>query len=353
MVNTSAIALDFPFAEAPVFGSVIKVAPGIFWTRIPLPYRLDHVNIYLVEDGDGWTVIDAGISDEVSRAAWQALIGGPLSGIRLTRLIVTHHHPDHIGLAGWLCERFNIPLLTSQTAYLTCLSISLSPDMLARVSGFYTSHGMDTATTARVASDGHRYLKMVTALPPTFIRLVDGDTLSIGGRDFQVLAGNGHAPEHLMLYCESEKVLLVGDQVIAKITPNVSVSAIDPEGDPLGLFVRSLHTVCKLIPNDALILPGHQLPFRGLHIRCNQLLAHHQERCSLILKSCRRRPNSVAELVPVLFPDTVDPHQLGFAFSETFAHVNYLHRARRLARQTSKDGMYRFVACEGQFAAIC
>src|SRR5580704_3633823 len=195
-----ATPLVFPFPDPPDRGRVIEVAPGILWARIPLPFRLDHVNVYFLDDGDGWTVVDTGIDSPGARAAWEALLAAPVSGRPLTRLIVTHVHPDHIGLAGWLTERFDIPLTTSQTAYIECLNLSLAPGKLQApvYRNFYLRNGLDEATTALIATMGHDYLGMVAPLPPTFERLVAGDRLRIGGRDFDVLAGDGHAPEQLM-----------------------------------------------------------------------------------------------------------------------------------------------------------
>lgn len=331
--------LQFPFPEAPVTASTTEVAPGILWTRIPLPFRLDHVNIYLIEDGDGWAVVDTGIGDDATRDVWEALVAGPLAGRRLTRLIVTHFHPDHIGLAGWLCERFGIDLWTSQTSYLGCINISLSPGALDAkpYHDFYLRHGLDSATTALVATQGHNYLRMVTPLPPVFTRLVDGDTLKIGGRRFEVLSGNGHAAEQLMLYSPEDRIFLAADQVLAKITPNISVWAVDPDGDPLGLYFRSLRALKSGIPADALVLPGHQLPFVGLHTRCAQLIEHHEVRCGMIAEACRLAPCSVADLVPVMFTRKLDPHQLSFAFSEVHAHVNFMVRRGELAWTGSRD----------------
>lgn len=318
--------LVHPFAEPPQIGEVTEVAPGILWTRLSLPFRLDHVNIYLIDDGDGWAVLDAGIGSKQTRAMWEALAAGPLAGRRLTRLIVTHFHPDHIGLAGWLCERFDMPMLTSQTSWLGCINVSLNPDGLsaAHYRDFYLSHGMDEATANEVMTQGHGYLRMVTPLPPTFQRVVAGDTLRIGGRLFQVMTGDGHAPEQVMLYCAEERLFLAADQVLAKITPNVSVWAVDPDGDPLGLYIRSLNALRGGLPEDTLVLPGHQLPFLGLHTRCAQLVAHHTDRCGLLAAACATAPRSVAELVPVMFSRPLDPHQLSFAFSEVHAHVNYM-----------------------------
>ncbi|GIL00144.1 MAG: MBL fold metallo-hydrolase [Alphaproteobacteria bacterium] len=317
----------------------------MLWARLALPFRLDHVNIYLIDDGDGWAVVDAGIGNAASEAAWEALAAGPLAGRRLTRLIVTHLHPDHIGLAGWLCERFDLPLLTSQTTWLGCLNISLSPGALeAQVyRDFYLEHGLDRATTELVATQGHHYLKMVRPLPPTFRRIVAGDTLQIGGRPFQVLTGDGHAPEQVMLYNPTDRLFLAADQVLAKITPNVSVWAVDPTGDPLGLYLRSLARLKAELPGDAFVLPGHQLPFGGLPVRIDELVAHHMARCALIGEAAAARPCSVAELVPVLFPRPLDPHQFGFAFSEVHAHVNYMVGRGDLVWRQPLDGAHRVV----------
>lgn len=335
--------LHFPWKAAPATGEVIEVAPGILWTRIALPFRLDHVNIFLIDDGDGWAVLDTGISDAPTRQVWETLVAGPLAGRRLTRLIVSHMHPDHIGLAGWLCERFGLPMLTTQTSYLSCINISLSPGAMEAkpYQDFYRRHGMDDATAALVATQGHGYLRMVTPLPPTFRRLVAGDTLTIGGRDFDVMTGDGHAPEQLMLYLREENLFLAADQVLAKITPNIGVWAVDPDGDPLGLFLRSLRAIEKTIPVDALVLPGHQLPFRGLHERARELADHHEERCGLIAAACETAARSVADLVPVVFTRTLDPHQLSFAFSEVHAHVNYMVGRGELVWQQDGAGHLR------------
>jgi glyoxylase-like metal-dependent hydrolase (beta-lactamase superfamily II) len=344
--TTDSEALVYPHPEAPAAGQVLEVAPGILWARIPLPFRLDHINVYLIEDGAGWAILDTGIGNDATRALWEAMAQGPLAGRAFTRLIVTHAHPDHIGLAGWLCERFGLPLLTSQTSYLNCLNVSLSPGALDAkpYRDFYLRHGLDAAATQRVATQGHAYLRMVSGLPPTFERVVAGDTLEIGGRNFEVLTGNGHAPEQAMLYCAADKVFLAADQVLAKITPNISVWAVEPTGDPLGLYVRSLGEIRARLPADALVLPGHQLPFHGLHARAAELIAHHEKRCALIAAACRTAPRSAAELVPVLFTRQLDPHQMSFAFSETLAHVNYMLRRGELAWADGSDAVERVVA---------
>jgi glyoxylase-like metal-dependent hydrolase (beta-lactamase superfamily II) len=321
--------LEFPFAQPPKTGEVVELAPGIFWARLALPFRLDHVNIYFIEDGAGLALIDTGIDNTGSRAAWEALLAGPLAGRKLTRIIATHFHPDHIGLAGWLCERFDLELAMSQTEYLMALNIRLDPSALKSepYRSFYRSHGLGEDETEILLGNGLQYLRMVSPPPRTFLRLTAEDRAAIGGRTFEAMTGAGHSPEQVMLYSAADNVILSGDQALAKISPNVSVEAMDPGGDPLGLYLRSLDKLKRTLPEDVLVLPGHNLPFIGLRIRADELIAHHEARCMAILEACRVKPQTVAELVPVIFGRRIDdPHQLVFAFGEALAHVNRIIR---------------------------
>ena len=208
---------------------------------------------------------------------------------------------------------------------------------------FGTDNGLDPETTTLVLTRGHEYLRLVTSLPPTFRRLVAGDTLKIGGRIFSVHTGDGHAPEQVMLYCAAEKLFLGADQVLAKISPNVSVWAVEPEGDPLGLYLRSLKTLDDTIAEDALVLPGHQLPFYGLQIRIDELIKHHNRRCAAIAEACHKGPRSAAELVPVIFHHKLDPHQMGFAFAEVQAHINFMMQQGELAWAEPRNGVQRMI----------
>ncbi|MAY88720.1 MBL fold metallo-hydrolase [Arenibacterium halophilum] len=331
--------LQFPLDAPPDYGTVQEVAEGVLWLRIPLPFQLDHVNIYLLRDGDGWAMIDTGIKTKQAIEMWETLFDGPLKGFQITRIIVTHHHPDHIGLAGWLCDRTGAQLLTSQTAFMTCRVISLAPQDFGsrQYFDFYSSHGMESEAAGLVAIQGNEYLKLVSPLPTTYLRLVLGDLLTIGERQFRVLTGDGHAPEQIMLYCEADRLLFAADQVLERISPNVSVFAGEPNGDPLGHFLRSLRLLGSEIPDDTLVLAGHRRPFLGLHQRCAELEEHHEERCDRIRKACAERPHSVAELVPILFTRPLDPHQMSFAFSETLAHANRLIRRGEI-EEIEKDG---------------
>lgn len=335
----------FPFPQPPANGSFLEIAPGLLWLRMPLPYRLDHINIYLIEDGDGWCVLDAGIHDEATIELWKALFAGPLVGTRLTRLIVTHHHPDHIDMAGWLCREAGIPLLVSQTAYLACANLVLDPGSPQdrQFHDFYLSHGVAPEVADLMGTKGLEYLRKVSPLPNTYLRLLSADTMTIGARKFRVLAGDGHAPDQIMLYCAEDRLFISADQVIAKISPNVAVWPSEPDGDPLGHFLRTTRQIRDNLPDDVLVLPGHQLPFRGLHARCNELVEHHDKRCDLIREATQDRALTANELVPVIFHRELDLHQFGFAFSETLAHVNRMLRRGELRKTTGGDGLIRYL----------
>lgn len=335
--------LAHPHPTAPAPGEAIEVAPGILWARMPLPFRLNHVNIYAIDDGDGWAVVDTGIGNPRTKEVWQALLAGPLAGRRLTRLIVTHMHPDHVGAAGWLAETLGLPLDMTETEYLQALVLTTDPASLAEepYRSFYVRNGLDPAATEAVVTRGHDYLRMLTGLPRTFRRVIAGDKLIIGGRAFDVLTGGGHASEQMMLFEPRDGLLLSADQVLPRISPNVSVYPRDPQGDPLGIFLRSLRSLKAAIPPEALVLPGHDLPFQGLHERLDAMARHHEERCADIITACRDQPRSGAELVPFVFDRELDPHQTGFAFSEILAHVNYLLRRGRLRAVESGDGVHR------------
>jgi glyoxylase-like metal-dependent hydrolase (beta-lactamase superfamily II) len=330
-------------AKVPL-GVPIEVMPGVMWIRLALPFALNHVNIYLIDDGKGWAVLDTGLGDLATQQVWQALLDKHIDR-PLTRLIVTHFHPDHIGMAGWLAEKYRLPVYMSQTEYLLSRNIHLDPGALdaEHYRRFYLRHGLDAETTQRVVTQGHAYLRFVTGLPPTFERLVNGDRLNLGGRDFQVITGGGHSPEQVVLYCAAERIFFSADQVLSKISPNVSVTATIPNGNPLNDYLRSLAALGEIIPPDALVLPGHGLPFHNAPSRIKELAAHHQARCDQILEACVAEPRSVAELVPLLFHRPLDPQQTSFAFSEILAHVNLLLSKGQLEAADTAPGLVRYV----------
>ncbi|HEY0420687.1 MAG TPA: MBL fold metallo-hydrolase, partial [Acetobacteraceae bacterium] len=250
---------------------------------------------------------------------------------------------DHAGLAGWLAERCELELATSQTEYLVCQNMRHNPAAIDSPAHrqFYLHHGLPEAAVELLLTRGHAYLRMTTDLPPSYRRLAAGQRLRIGGRDFEVMTGGGHSPEQVMLLCRAERLFFPADQVLARISPNISVHAWEPEGDPLGEYLLSLERIRTELGDDVLVLPTHNLPFRGLHLRVGELLAHHDERCDRIIAACAEAPLSAAAMLPVLFPRALDEHQTGFAFGEVLAHVNYLLREGALVAWDDADGVRR------------
>jgi glyoxylase-like metal-dependent hydrolase (beta-lactamase superfamily II) len=342
--------IDYPFDQLPEPGAALAVADGVHWLRMPLPFALDHINLWLLEDGAGLVAVDTGIALDPVKDAWRAVLAGArensaLAGRCLTRLIVTHFHPDHVGLAAWLEAETGAPLWMTQGEYLTAhlVAAGIAPFGVATMLDFFRAHGLDAERLAALEKRGNAYKRGVPELPATFQRLAAGDTLAIGGRDWRVIVGYGHAPEHASLYCEALGVLIAGDMLLPRISTNVSVFAANPQGDPLGLFLASIERLTAL-PEDTLVLPSHGRPFRGLHARVAQLAAHHEERCADLLAACAVRPQSAAELLPVLFGRPIeDAHQTMFAMGEAIAHLNHLEIQRRLER-TIENGIIRYAS---------
>jgi glyoxylase-like metal-dependent hydrolase (beta-lactamase superfamily II) len=344
--NPDAPSLVFPHTQPPAPGALVEIAPGVQWFRLPLPYRLDHVNIYLIKDDSGWTVLDTGLGTNACRTTWESILSGPLAGQRLTSMIVTHFHPDHVGLAGWLADRLGLPLSMPRPEYLYSLALQYAPgDLGADMHRpFYRRHGLSHEVTEAVLGRGHEYLRQTTGVPTTYHRIQHGDTLRIDARAFLVITGGGHALEQAMLYRPEEQLFFAADQVIARISPNVSVHAMEPDLDALGIYLRSLSGLRDLVAPHVLVLPGHGLPFYGLHHRIAELIEHHTQRCAAIADACRPKPLSVADIVPQVFHRELDEHQTGFAFGEVLAHVNHMLGLGQLMVYTGGDGIDRYRA---------
>lgn len=342
--------IEYPFDQLPEPGAALAVADGVHWLRMPLPFALDHINLWLLEDGAGLVAVDTGIALDPVKDAWRTVLAGShensvLAGRCLTQQIVTHFHPDHLGLAAWLEAETGAPLWMTQGEYLTAhlVAAGLAPFGVATMLDFFRAHGLDAERLAALEKRGNAYKRGVPAIPATYNRLIEGDTLSIGGHAWRVIVGHGHAPEHASLYCESLGVLIAGDMLLPRISTNISVFAANPAGDPLGLFLDSIARLTTL-PVDTLVLPSHGRPFRGLHARVAQLRVHHEERCADLLAACAARPHSAAELLPVLFGRPIeDAHQTMFAMGEAIAHLNHLEKRRRLERQI-ENGIIRYAS---------
>lgn len=309
-----------------------EVAPGLRGMRLPLPFALNHVNIWLLDDGPGITLIDAGLGDERTRVHWQALLQSDLKGRAIHRLIVTHFHPDHMGQAGWLAAATGAPLWMTRTEWLMGRMLALDTSEAFVEAGRVADleAGLEQEIVLRRARRGNAYRPKVTEPPATYRRIVGGEVIRIDGSDHEVLIGRGHAPEMACLFCPERNLLIAADQVLSRISPNVSVSPLEPLGDPLGAFLSSLDGFRRL-PPDVLVLPSHGHPFRGLHARIDQLIHHHEERLQRALAACRD-PATAIQIMPHLFDRRLDEHQLGFAIGETLAHLNYLWHRGQLQR---------------------
>ncbi len=349
--------LHYPLGETvPAPGEALEVAPGIRWARMGLPFALDHVNLFLLRDTfegrEGWTVVDCCIDAPASREQWERIIATGLDGLPVVRVLVTHMHPDHIGLAHWLCARFDAPLWISATDYYAARAAMQN----AAGSGghpaadFFASHGLrDEAALAKIRQRTRYYLDMVPAVPPAYRRLMDGRAVRIGGRDWRCIAGYGHAPEHIALYSADfpedvhggAGVLLGGDMALPRISTNVSVFDVEPESDALTLFLQSIDRFLEL-PEGCYTLPAHGKPFTGLHIRVGQLHDHHRDRLAEVLSACAAGPRSAADILPVLFRRALDAHQTTFAMGEALAHLHALWHGGQLRRARDEDGIWRF-----------
>jgi glyoxylase-like metal-dependent hydrolase (beta-lactamase superfamily II) len=336
-------SLEYPWRDTPQPGSATQVAPGVHWISMPLPFKLDHINLWLLRDGDGWTIVDCGIGDAGTRALWEQLF---VEKKNIKRVIVTHYHPDHAGNAAWLCKRFGVELWMTQGEYLTAHAVrSSSAGYTAEaVLAVFRRNGLDEERGASMSAmrGNNRYAELVPDFPVSYRRIIEGDIVKIGSNGWRAIIGHGHAPEHLSLYCKELNVVIAGDMLLSTISTNVSVWSIDPEGDPLRLFLDSVARYREL-PADVLVLPSHGRPFRGAHRRVQQLEQHHQERFTELMQSLSE-PKSAGDLLGVLFRRPLDAHQTFFAMGEAIAHLHCLYYAGKARRAVGTDGIMRYAA---------
>lgn len=332
--------LDYPFAAPPTAPVTLQVAPGVLWLRLALPWALNHINLWLIEDNAGYALVDTGLGDETTRALWPQILA--VLGRPLTRIIATHYHPDHLGNAQWLSELAGVPVHMSFGEYLLAHALhnqSAGYDM-ASLHAHFLRHGLDETRLLQMKARGNIYRRGVPELPQHFRRIIAGDVLTMAGRNWTTIAGHGHSPEHISLHCAEAGVLISGDMLLPRITTNISVPAATPEENAVGRFLDSLQHF-RPLPVDTLVLPAHGLPFHGIHARLDQLARHHDERDATILGALAT-PQHAAGLLPVLFPRPLDAHQLLFAMGEAIAHLNHLWRQGRLQRLEDADGTIRF-----------
>lgn len=334
--------LRYPFETPPGEGEALEVALGIHWIRMPLPMKLDHVNCYALDDGDSWTVIDTGLDSRRSRAIWTTLLAGPLAGKPVKRVLVTHHHPDHIGLAGWFQTEHGAELATTRTAWLMArmLTLDVQARAVSETLAYWRSAGMDPAIyDQREAERPFNFADVVAPMPLGFRRIQEGDVIQTAGRTWDVRIGHGHAPEHATLWSRTGDVVLGGDQLLASISPNLGVYATEPEADPVAEWLETCERLSAFAKDSQLVLPGHKLPFTGLPTRMRQLIDNHHGALNRLVAALDQ-PRTAVDCFDILFKRRIGAGEYGLALVEAMAHLNHLYHAGQVTRTRRDDGAW-------------
>jgi glyoxylase-like metal-dependent hydrolase (beta-lactamase superfamily II) len=333
--------LRYPFGDPPGAGEVREVAPGIHWLRMPLPFALQWINLWLIEDGDGYTIVDTGVAIEPAREHWRAVFAGLMQGRPVTRVICTHMHPDHLGLAGWITRKFDCRLWMSRLEYVTCRMLLADTGREAPAEGqkFYRAAGWDedALDSYRVRFGG--FGKAVSRLPDGFRRIEDGEVIRIGERDWHVITGSGHSPEHVCLWQKDLNVFISGDQVLPRISSNVSVFPTEPDGDPLSDWLSSCAKLRAIVDDDALVLPAHNEPFYGIHARLDNLVESHERALRRVRKRLEQSERRAIDLFGALFARKIGGDLLHMATGEALAHLNCLIERGEAVRVRGADGI--------------
>ena len=337
-------SLVYPYSKPPAPGTLQEVAPGVMWLRMPLPMALDHINLYLVANGDDWVIVDTGIRTKDVHELWQTIFANYLGESKVTDVIVTHMHPDHVGQAGWLTEHWQVPLSMTRSEYL--LSVQLTNTSFGshreKYNAFYHQAGLERKLNDKSGRRTQGSSDWVAPLPSSYRRLRHGTQIKIGAHTWQVMVGSGHSPEHATLYCKELKVLLSGDQVLPRISPNISLMPYEPYANPLAEWYDSLEYF-HVVPEDTLVLPAHHLPFYGLHKRLLSLREHHDERLEILHRDCPEG-STAKELISVMFDREMDEMSMPMALGECMAHLFYLVYEQRMTCTTDKKDVWRFAS---------
>ena len=340
-MNLAQRSIRYPIETPPDFGDAVEVAEGVLWLRLPLPMALDHVNVYALDDGDGWTLIDTGIGTKRGRDVMEAALAGPLLGKPVRRVLVTHHHPDHIGLAGWFRAE-GAELLTTRTAYLMArmLALDVQDRPVAEAMAFYQSAGASEAVlTQRATERPFNFADVIAPLPLGFTRIQAGDRLTLGGRNWIVRIGHGHAPEHATLWSEDDDLILGGDQLLPSISPNLGVYPTEPEADPVADWLASCVAFQPLAREEHHVLPGHKLPFVGLSTRLEQMIENHVSALDR-LEAFLADPAAAGDCFLPIFKREIGAGEYGLALVEAVAHCQHLWHQGRAVRTRREDGAW-------------
>ena len=331
---------QYPHAHPPELGEPFKVANGVYWLRMPLPFKLDHINLWLLEEEDGWTIIDTGLATEETTHIWEGLYQKITQHKPIKRLLATHMHPDHIGLAAWLCRRSDAELWMSRSEYMYCRilledSHREAPEIAV---DFYQAAGFNEEQLNYYRSKFGAFSNMIRGMPNRYHRLQDNDTFTVNHQQWQVIMGEGHSPEHACLFCPELKLFISGDQLLPTISSNVSVWPIEPSGNPLEAWINSCHKLQSMLPDNTLTLPSHGLPFLGAQQRLQKLINDHEKDLQTVYENCET-PKRVVDLFPLIFKSKISHSTLVLAAGESYAHMNCLIEREMLTVKKDNNGV--------------
>lgn len=332
--------IEYVFNSEPETGEVQDIAPGIKWLRLPLPFLLNHINVWLLRDGDGWALVDTGLFTHTTREVWEYVLQHHLDNAAITRVLVTHLHPDHVGCAGWMTEKFGVDLWMTREEYLLCQTLVADTGKPVPPRGvrFYSGAGFTPESMDRYLEHFGAFGRVVSPLPEAYHRLRNGMHIQIGENDWEIIIGRGHSPEHACLFCRDLNLLISGDQILPTISSNVSVYPTEPAANPLANWFDSLHLLKQLLPADVLVLPAHGGPFTGAHVRLDQLIAEHEQGLVKLRKICHQ-PRRALDVFPALFKARITDKNLIMATGEAISHLNYLLENDEITCQADDQGV--------------
>ena len=342
-MKTGSNGLSYPFDNRPNPGELIEVGPGIFWVRMPLPISLNHINLWMLEEQDGWTLVDTGMATEDTKALWEEIFSTHLNSKPVKQVIVTHMHFDHLGLAGWLVEKWGATLCMSRTEYLSSRVIinEIKSDPPEATVAFFRAAGVEESILDEFKVRFNNRSDFVSPLPSHYKRLTDNQVLQIGSLQWTVIIVEGHSPEHICLHCKSLNIMIAGDQILPRISPNISVRPDEPRANPLHNFLRSCESLKNRLNKDVLILPSHGDPFYGVHLRLQDMINEHKKGLQDLLEFCSQ-PRSVADVFPILFKSKINIGNMVIAVGEAVANLNYLVSSKELVVDIGNDGIARY-----------
>lgn len=335
-------SVSYTELEAPEPGKLTEVGPGIFWIRMPVPFHPSHINVFLLEDQQGWYIVDTGIGSGGTREIWQQICDEMMQDKPLLGVIATHLHPDHIGLAGWLCDKWQAQFFMTQREYLTARALfdGNKRDNNWELTQFYQRCGLSSQQADDFISNTGSLSKITSPLPISYERIEDGQTLEINGQQWKIIVGYGHSPEHACLYCEELNIMISGDQILPKISPNISVQSLEPNHSPLTEYLTSMEKFYQ-VAQDCLVLPAHGEPFTGLHRRLDKLKFDHKNDLELLLETCKT-PIKAVDSMAVLYKRELKGIQFRLGLGEALAHLNHLWSQGLIERTLDDEGCYQY-----------